>query len=106
MNSVAFESHRPVSSVDFVPLKEPDEKDLKRYDRFQEVEKIWEWFILREKWILAGRTSRSREIRREIVQKEIAGNLRISAIARRLGISRQSVHEQLCGLRNLTGFNR
>jgi Homeodomain-like domain-containing protein len=98
------ESQRPISTVDFVPPPEPNEKDSSRHDRFQEAEKIWEWFILCEKWILSGRTARSWEIRREIVRKEIEGGVTISEIARRFGVTRQSVHQHLCELRNLTVF--
>jgi hypothetical protein len=103
MNSVAFESKRPVLTVDFVPPDPPRNSSL--YGQL-EISKILEWFFSRQQWIFSGRTARSREIRRFLVQEEIAGNLHLSAIARRFGVSRQSVHEQLCGLRNLTGFNR
>jgi DNA-directed RNA polymerase specialized sigma24 family protein len=64
---------------------------------------ISEWFRLRFEWILTGRTPRSREIRQAIVQAEIEGT-RLSVIAKRFRVSRQSVQRQSARLRKLTRF--
>ena len=60
-----------------------------------------ELFRQRYEWIMAGRTTRSRAIRRAIVEAEIDGT-EITAIARRFKVQRQSVHRQLLRLRKLT----
>ena len=79
MNSVAFESKRPVPKVDFVP-PDPADGNLVAHGQFREVSKILEWFLERENWIIiSGPTSRSREIRRALIRSEIKGNLRLSA---------------------------
>jgi hypothetical protein len=104
MKSVAFESKRPVPKVDFVSPEPPENSSA--HGQLREVSKSGIGFLSAKDKILSGRTSRSREIRREIVRKEIEGGVTISAIARRFRVTRQSVHQQLCELRNLTGFHR
>ena len=67
-------------------------------DQMKERLAVSEWFRQRYEWIMAGRTTRSRAIRRAIVEAEIDGT-EITAIARRFKVQRQSVHRQLLRLR-------
>jgi membrane-bound lytic murein transglycosylase B len=54
---------------------------------------VSEWFRQRFTWVMAGRTMQSRRIRQGIVESEIDGTS-LAVIAKRLGVSRQAVHEQ------------
>jgi DNA-directed RNA polymerase specialized sigma24 family protein len=92
---------RPVRVVDFDfdALDGAAELDQRLKDRLA----VSEWFRVRFEWIMRGRTMRSRRIRRAIVQAEIDGTT-ISAIAKRFGVTRQAVHEQLKALRKLDAF--
>jgi hypothetical protein len=93
------QSRRPVRTVDFDfdALDGGEGTDQRLKDRLA----ISEFFWQRYRWILAGRTQRSREVRRAIVQGEIDG-IKLTAIARRFGVTRQAVYRQFLSLRKLT----
>jgi hypothetical protein len=88
-----FEAGRPVQATafDYSALDAPQKE--KTDGLRDELQTVWEWFEQRYEWILAGRTARSREIRRAIVRSTAEGKT-FGEIARRLGITRQAVHKQ------------
>jgi hypothetical protein len=95
------QSRRPVRVTEYnFDAADGGERDQRLKDRLA----CSEWFRLRYEWILAGRTQRSREIRRAIVQGEIGGTT-IGSIAKKFGITRQAAHRQFLSLRKLTAFS-
>jgi HTH domain len=92
-------SGRPVrvSGFDYDAL-EGDDRHVKSLEQRYAVS---EWFRVRYEWIMRARTMQSQQIRWALVQAEISGRS-ASTIAKRFGVTRQSVHEQLKELRNLT----
>ena len=97
--NVFFESSRPVktSGFDYASL----DGDDRHTTSFEQRYAVSEWFRVRFEWINQARTVQSRRIRWALVQAEINGTS-ASAIAKQFGVTRQSVHEQLKELRNLT----
>ena len=88
----AFDGNgRPMRVVDFdYDALDPDQRpDRQLKDRLA----ASEFFRLRYEWIMAGRTTRSRQIRHAIVEAEIDGTS-LAAIAKRLGVTRQAVYDQ------------
>jgi hypothetical protein len=100
MNTAAFdESSRPapVTGFDYDALDGDDAYTTRLEQRYA----VSEWFRVRYEWIMRARTIQSQQIRWALVQAEISG-ASASAIAKQFGVTRQSVHEQLKELRNLT----
>jgi hypothetical protein len=99
VRNVFFESRRPVkiTGFDYDALDGDDAYTTRLEQRYA----VSEWFGVRYEWIMSARTTQSRQIRWALVQAEINGTS-ASAIAKQFGVTRQSVHEQLKELRNLT----
>jgi DNA-directed RNA polymerase sigma subunit (sigma70/sigma32) len=93
----------PVTDFDHGALSQDVLQKGKR-DLLDEIQTVRDWFQDRYKWILAGRTPRSREIRRAIVRSETEGPT-LGEIARRFGVTRQGLYKQASGLRKLTRFS-
>jgi HTH domain len=100
MSNVSFESGRPVKATDF-DYDALDDGDDAYHTRLEQRYAVSEWFRARYEWIMRARTIQSQQIRWALVQAEINGTS-ASAIAKQFGVTRQSVHEQLKELRNLT----
>jgi hypothetical protein len=100
MRNVFFESCRPVKTTGFDYDALDDNNDADNA-RLRQRYAISEWFRVRYEWIMRARTMQSQQIRWALVQAEINGTS-ASAIAKQFGVTRQSVHEQLKELRNLT----
>ena len=99
MRHVFFESRHPVNTTGF-DYDALDGDDF-HITRLEQRYAISEWFRVRYEWIMRARTMQSQQIRWALVQAEINGTS-ASAIAKQFGVTRQSVHEQLKELRNLT----
>jgi hypothetical protein len=99
MRNVFLESRRPVKTIgfDYDALYNNDADNVRLRQRYA----VSEWFRIRYEWIMRARTIQSQQIRWGLVQAEINGTS-ASAIAKQFGVTRQSVHEQLKKLRNLT----
>jgi hypothetical protein len=95
-----FEAARPVqiAGFDYDALDDNNDADNTRLGQRYAIS---EWFRVRYEWIMRARTMQSQQIRWALVQAEINGTS-ASAIAKQFGVTRQSVHEQLKELRNLT----
>jgi hypothetical protein len=99
MRNVSFESRRLVKTVGFdYDALDGDDAHIRRLEQRYAVS---EWLRVRYEWIIRARTIQSQQIRWALVQAEINGTSAAS-IAKQFGVRRQSVHEQLKELRNLT----
>ena len=105
MRHVFFDqSRRPVKTTgfDYDALYGGAAQDQQLKDRLARSEYFWQ----RYEWIMAGRTTRSRQIRRAIVEAEIDGTS-LGAIAKRFRVTRQAVYEQAKSVLKLDGvFHR
>jgi hypothetical protein len=88
----------PVTGFDYDALDDYNDADNTRLATRLAIS---EWFRTRFEWIMRARTMQSQQIRWALVQAEINGRS-ATAIAKQFRVSRQSVHEHLKELRNLT----
>ena len=101
MNVSFDQSRRPVRTVgfDYDALDGDDRHTTSLEQRYA----VSEWFRVRFEWMNQARTIQSRRIRWALVQAEMNGTS-ASSIAKKFHVTRQSVHDQLKELRNLTPF--